>query len=128
VVTNTAIAIKADKAINFSIPENGAAHAHFPVRNAAPILTDHGAPPPELGKGRFNDAAAKLLGAFRAVDSGDFSGLLSETAQTPFDLCDRLLRLPDAFPPIASQGDGPSTRSLRSRPQLGPFSFRTLGI
>jgi hypothetical protein len=35
VVTNTAIAIKADKAINFSIPEHGAAHARFPVRNAA---------------------------------------------------------------------------------------------
>ena len=32
-------------------------------------------------------------GAFRAVDSGDFSGLLSETAQTPFDPCDRLLRV-----------------------------------
>jgi hypothetical protein len=52
-----------------------------------------------------------------------------ETVQIPFDPCDRLLRMADAFPPIASPGDdGPSTRPSRSRPQLGPFSCRTFGI
>jgi hypothetical protein len=47
------------------------------------------------------------------MDSGDYCGLLSGTAQTLLDTYDRLLRMPDAFPPIASLGDGPSTRSPR---------------